>query len=71
MNERVICHVLCQLFRRMDTDRNGFITIKEFWDVMVVLAKGKPEEKARLAFDIYDINESGCIYIDDLIRLVK
>lgn len=55
----------------MDTDKSGFITIKEFWDVMVVLAQGTPEEKARLAFDIYDINQSNTIHLEDLLRLVK
>ncbi|MPC29483.1 Dual oxidase 2 [Portunus trituberculatus] len=59
-----------QLFRRMDTNKDGFITVKEFWDVMEVLAKGKPEEKARLVFDIYDINQSNCLYLEDLVRLV-
>nr|AXN93676.1 dual oxidase [Scylla paramamosain] len=60
-----------QLFRRMDTNKDGFITVKEFWDVMEVLAKGKPEEKARLVFDIYDINQSNFLYTEDLVRLIQ
>ena len=55
----------------MDTNKDGFITVKEFWDVMEVLAKGKPEEKARLVFDIYDINQCNCLYLQDLVRLVR
>lgn len=55
----------------MDADKSGFITIKELWDVMLVLAQGTPEQKARLAFDIYDINQSNSISLNDLLRLVK
>lgn len=55
----------------MDTDKNGFVTVKEFWDVMVILAQGTPEEKARLAFDIYDLNQNNEISMADLHRLVK
>ncbi|XP_045615867.2 dual oxidase 2 [Procambarus clarkii] len=60
-----------QLFRLMDTDQSGFITIKEFWDVMVVFAQGKPEEKAWLIFSIYDISNNGYISADDLMSIVK
>ncbi|KAK4315140.1 hypothetical protein Pmani_013613 [Petrolisthes manimaculis] len=60
-----------QLFRQMDTDRSGFITIKEFWDVMVVFARGTPEEKARLIFNIYDLSNAGHITANDLMSMVK
>ncbi|XP_047475214.1 dual oxidase 2-like [Penaeus chinensis] len=60
-----------QLFRLMDQDGNGFITLKEFWDVMVVFARGKPEEKARLIFNIYDISRTGQLSAPDLVGMVR
>ncbi|KAG7154097.1 Dual oxidase 2-like [Homarus americanus] len=60
-----------RLFEIMDSDKSGFITIKEFWDVMLVFAQGTPEEKAKLMFDIYDISNSGNISSDDLRKIVK
>ena len=50
----------------MDKDRNGFILMKEFWDVMAVLAKGTPEEKARFIFNIYDVSRTGFLTQEDL-----
>ena len=55
-----------QLFRIMDKDQNGFILLKEFWDVMIVFAKGSLRDRAKLIFDIYDISQSGVISEKDL-----
>ena len=50
----------------MDKDRNGFILMKEFWDVMVIFAKGSPREKAQLIFNIYDVSHKGLLTEADL-----
>ena len=57
---------LLQLFSLMDKDRNGFILMKEFWDVMVLFAKGSPREKANLIFKIYDVSNTGYLTEGDL-----
>ncbi|CAL4157253.1 unnamed protein product, partial [Meganyctiphanes norvegica] len=65
------CAFLQQLFKYMDLDKNGFISIKEFWDVMVVFAKGTPEEKAQLFFNIYDLDGNKKISAQDMEIIVK
>ncbi|XP_071549834.1 dual oxidase 2-like isoform X2 [Panulirus ornatus] len=60
-----------QLFQLMDKDESGFVTIKEFWDVMVVFAQGTPDEKAKLIFSIYDLSNKGSISPEDLMNIVK
>ncbi|KAK7065449.1 hypothetical protein SK128_006644 [Halocaridina rubra] len=60
-----------QLFHLMDYNKSGFITIKEFWDVMVVFAQGSKEEKAKLMFNIYDLSHTGSISSSDLLGIVR
>lgn len=43
----------------MDKDRNGFISFREFVDMLVIFLKGSAEEKMKLMFDMYDINGTG------------
>ena len=50
----------------MDKDGNGFILLKEFWDVMVVFAKGTPQSRAQFIFDIYDVTRNNALGEDDL-----
>ena len=50
----------------MDKDQNGFILMKEFWDIMVIFAKGTPREKAQMIFNIYDVSHSGFLSTSDL-----
>lgn len=47
------------MFKIVDTDKNGFISFREFLDMFVVLAKGTSDDKARLMFDMYDLNGDG------------
>ena len=59
------------MFHLMDKDKNGFITVTEFWNFMVIFAKGSEEEKAKLLFKIYDLSETGSISSQDLSHLIK
>ncbi|XP_047739665.1 LOW QUALITY PROTEIN: dual oxidase 2 [Hyalella azteca] len=59
------------MFRLMDKDQNGFILLKEFWDVMVLFARGSLEEKARLIFNIYDVSQTGLLRDTDLEAVVE
>lgn len=48
-----------QMFALIDADGNGYISFREFLNVIVIFAKGGPEEKTKLMFDMYDIDHSG------------
>ncbi|XP_054706944.1 dual oxidase 2-like [Uloborus diversus] len=48
-----------QMFALIDADGNGYISFREFLNVIVIFAKGSPEDKIKLMFDMYDIDRSG------------
>ena len=48
-----------QMFQLIDQDGNGFVSFREFLDMIVIFAKGAPEDKIKLMFDMYDIDRSG------------
>ena len=48
-------------FIAFDKDKSGFIDFFEFISAIGIFAKGNPEDKLRLAFDIYDQNNDGFI----------
>ncbi|RWS24761.1 dual oxidase 2-like protein [Leptotrombidium deliense] len=48
-----------QMFALVDKDNNGYISFREFLDMMVIFAKGSADQKAKLMFDMYDINRVG------------
>ncbi|XP_035207728.1 dual oxidase 2-like isoform X3 [Stegodyphus dumicola] len=48
-----------QMFALIDADGNGYISFREFLNVIVIFAKGSPEDKTKLMFDMYDIDHSG------------
>ena len=48
-----------QMFQLIDQDGNGFVSFREFLDMIVIFAKGSPEDKMKLMFDMYDVDKSG------------
>ncbi|PNF15893.1 Dual oxidase 2 [Cryptotermes secundus] len=48
-----------KMFSLVDKDRNGFISFREFVDMLIIFAKGTADDKAKLMFDMYDINATG------------
>lgn len=46
-----------QMFSLIDKDNNGYISFREFLDIMVIFAKGSAEQKIKLMFDMYDVNQ--------------
>ncbi|XP_076057532.1 dual oxidase 2-like [Oratosquilla oratoria] len=63
--------IFIRLFEQIDKDKDGFVTLKEFWSLMVTFAKGTSEEKADLLFKIYDLDESGEICVNELKTFFK
>ena len=48
-----------QMFQLIDQDGNGFVSFREFLDMIVIFAKGSPDDKIKLMFDMYDVDRSG------------
>nr|XP_039267420.1 dual oxidase 1-like isoform X1 [Styela clava] len=50
-----------QMFEMADTDKSGYLSMREVADLMVILMNGTPEQKAKMLFDMYDVDKSGQI----------
>ncbi|XP_063956076.1 dual oxidase 2-like isoform X4 [Lytechinus pictus] len=60
-----------QMFELVDQDNSGSISFREFLDVIVVFAKGQPEDKLKLMFNMYDIDRSGYLSRDEFRQMLK
>ena len=60
-----------QMYQLIDKDGNGFISFREFLDMIVIFAKGNPEDKIKLMFDMYDIDRSGELHKDEFKKMLK
>ena len=60
-----------QMFQLIDQDGNGFISFREFLDMIVIFAKGSPEDKIKLMFDMYDVDRSGELDKEEFKKMLK
>ncbi|XP_026827307.1 dual oxidase 2 isoform X2 [Ooceraea biroi] len=60
-----------KIFNLVDKDRNGFISFREFVDMLVIFLKGSAEEKMKLMFDMYDINGIGRLKRGDFSNMLR
>ena len=60
-----------QMFQLIDKDGNGFISFREFADMIVIFARGNPEDKIKLMFDMYDIDRTGELHKDEFKKMLK
>ncbi|XP_046845729.1 dual oxidase 2-like isoform X2 [Xenia sp. Carnegie-2017] len=60
-----------QMFDLVDKDRNGYLSFREFLDVIVIFAKGTPDEKLRLFFDMYDVSGNQALGRDEFKGMIK
>ena len=60
-----------QMFQLIDQDGNGFISFREFLDMIVIFAKGSPEDKIKLMFDMYDVDRSGELDKDEFKKMLR
>ncbi|KAL1420959.1 hypothetical protein MTO96_004326 [Rhipicephalus appendiculatus] len=60
-----------QMFALVDFDNNGYISFREFLDMIVIFAKGTAEDKTKLMFDMYDIDHSGKLSRDEFANMIK
>ncbi|XP_058150089.1 dual oxidase 1 [Dasypus novemcinctus] len=59
------------MFSLADKDGNGYLSFREFLDILVVFMKGSPEEKSRLMFRMYDFDGNGLISKAEFIRMLR
>ncbi|CAD6227223.1 GSCOCT00006031001.3-RA-CDS [Cotesia congregata] len=60
-----------KIFNLVDMDKNGFISFREFIDMLVLFLKGTAEEKLKLMFDMYDINRTGQLKREDFANMLR
>ena len=60
-----------QMFQLIDQDGNGFISFREFLNMIVIFAKGSPEDKIKLMFDMYDVDKSGQLSREEFRKMLK
>ncbi|XP_043256112.1 dual oxidase 2-like [Colletes gigas] len=60
-----------KIFNLADKDKNGFISFREFLDMLIIFLNGSAEEKVKLMFDMYDINGTGRLKRDDFKNMLR
>lgn len=60
-----------QMFALVDYDNNGYISFREFLDMIIIFAKGSATDKMKLMFDMYDIDHSGKLTRDEFDDMIK
>ncbi|KAJ7311206.1 hypothetical protein JRQ81_006817 [Phrynocephalus forsythii] len=59
------------MFSLADKDGNGYLSFREFMDILVVFMKGSPQDKSRLMFKMYDIDGNGFLSKDEFFRMLR
>ncbi|CAG2174102.1 unnamed protein product, partial [Oppiella nova] len=60
-----------QMFALVDKDNNGYISFREFLDMIIIFAKGSADQKAKLMFDMYDMNRTGKLTVDEFKTMIR
>ncbi|CAG9759534.1 unnamed protein product [Ceutorhynchus assimilis] len=58
------------VFSLVDRDQQGSICFREFLDFIILFAKAKEEDKVRLFFNLYDIDQTLVLSINDFKKMV-
>ena len=60
-----------QMYQLIDKDGNGFISFREFLDMIVIFSSGSPDDKIKLMFDMYDVDKSGRLSREEFKKMLK
>lgn len=55
----------------MDKDKNGFISFREFVDMLVIFLNGTAEQKMKFMFDMHDINGTGRLKREEFSNMLR
>lgn len=58
-------------FRTFDKDRSGQVDFKEFLSAINIMSNGTPEQKLEWAFRMYDIDGSGTIEEEEMVKIMQ
>ncbi|XP_020029098.2 dual oxidase 2 isoform X3 [Castor canadensis] len=59
------------MFSLADKDGNGYLSFREFLDILVVFMKGSPEDKSRLMFTMYDLDANGLLSKEEFFTMMR
>ncbi|MGH0132261.1 UNVERIFIED_CONTAM: hypothetical protein FKN15_051089 [Acipenser sinensis] len=59
------------MFSLADKDGNGYLSFREFMDIIVIFMKGSPAEKSKLMFTMYDLDRNGFLSKSEFSRLLS
>ncbi|XP_076150272.1 Kv channel-interacting protein 4-like [Alosa pseudoharengus] len=59
------------LFRAFDRNQTGFVNFEDFSLGLSALLRGPVEEKLTWVFNLYDINNDGCITKEEMLDIMK
>ncbi|XP_059802599.1 dual oxidase 1-like [Hypanus sabinus] len=60
-----------QMFSLADKDGNGYLSFREFFDILIIFMKGSPEEKSKLMFQMYDVDGNGFLSKEEFSVLLR
>ncbi|XP_067871575.1 dual oxidase 2 [Heterodontus francisci] len=60
-----------QMFSLADKDGNGYLSFREFLDILIIFMKGSPEEKSKLMFQMYDVDGNGFLSKEEFSILLR
>ena len=64
-------HLILQVFRVFDTDKNGRLDFHEFMLAISIQQKGSTEDRLGWLFNMFDLDGTGFISMDELTTLVE
>ncbi|XP_053573547.1 dual oxidase 1-like [Bombina bombina] len=59
------------MFSLADEDGNGYLSFREFLNILIILMKGSAEEKSQLMFKMYDIDGNGFLSKEEFRTMLK